>query len=176
MDANVSVHHPDEAFGTRCEIKNLNSLRSLVRAIEHEISRQVELLESGDSVLQQTRHWDENEGRTVALRSKEEAFDYRYFPEPDLVRLVPDAAWQSEVAAAVGPMPADRREKLAGLLGPDASSPAKADQIATVVENGLDALMTAAVNAGVGAALALARTANEASADPERARALDPTA
>jgi aspartyl-tRNA(Asn)/glutamyl-tRNA(Gln) amidotransferase subunit B len=174
VDANVSVRRPDAEFGTRCEIKNLNSLRSLVRAIEHEITRQVELLESGGTVLQQTRHWDENKGQTVALRSKEEAFDYRYFPEPDLVRLVPDAAWQSAVAAAVGPMPADRREKLAALLGPDGASPAKADQIATVVENGLDGLMTTAVAAGIGAPLALARTANEASAEPERARALDP--
>ncbi|HXQ58805.1 MAG TPA: Asp-tRNA(Asn)/Glu-tRNA(Gln) amidotransferase subunit GatB [Acidimicrobiales bacterium] len=176
VDANVSVRRRDAEFGTRCEIKNLNSLRSLVRAIEYEITRQVEVLESGGAVVQQTRHWDENAGQTVALRSKEEAFDYRYFPEPDLVAVVPDAAWQAEVAAAVGPMPADRREKLAALLGADGSSSAKADQIATVVENGLDGLMTTAVDAGIGAPLALARTANEASADPERARALDPSA
>ena len=176
VDANVSVRRPNDELGTRCEIKNLNSLRSLVRAIEHEISRQVDVLESGGTVLQQTRHWDENEGQTVALRSKEEAFDYRYFPEPDLVRVVPDTTWQSEVAAAVGPMPADRREKLAALLGPDGATAAKADQIATVVENGLDVLMTKAVHAGIGAPLALARTANEASAEPDRARALDTAA
>jgi aspartyl-tRNA(Asn)/glutamyl-tRNA(Gln) amidotransferase subunit B len=176
VDANVSVRRPNDELGTRCEIKNLNSLRSLVRAIEYEISRQVDVLESGGTVLQQTRHWDENEGQTVALRSKEEAFDYRYFPEPDLVRVVPDTTWQSEVAAAVGPMPADRREKLAALLGPDGATAAKADQIATVVENGLDVLMTKAVHAGIGAPLALARTANEASAEPDRARALDTAA
>jgi aspartyl-tRNA(Asn)/glutamyl-tRNA(Gln) amidotransferase subunit B len=173
VDANVSVRHPGDEFGTRCEIKNLNSLRSLVRAIEYEITRQVELLESGGTVLQQTRHWNEDEGKTGALRSKEEAFDYRYFPEPDLVRVDPDATWRAEVAAAVGPMPADRRAALADLLGADGSSTARTDQIATVVEHGLDELMTVAVHGGVGAALALARTANEASAEPERARAVD---
>ncbi|HXQ76358.1 MAG TPA: Asp-tRNA(Asn)/Glu-tRNA(Gln) amidotransferase subunit GatB [Acidimicrobiales bacterium] len=173
VDANVSVRRPGDEFGTRCEIKNLNSLRSLVRAIEYEITRQVDVLESGGTVAQQTRHWDEDQARTGALRSKEEAFDYRYFPEPDLVRVVPDAAWQAEVAAAVGPMPADRRAALVALLGPDGTSGARTDQISTVVEHGLDDLMTAAVDGGVGAALALARTANEASAEPERARALD---
>jgi aspartyl-tRNA(Asn)/glutamyl-tRNA(Gln) amidotransferase subunit B len=174
VDANVSVRRPGDGFGTRCEIKNLNSLRSLVRAIEYEITRQIDVLESGGAVAQQTRHWDEDEGVTGALRSKEEAFDYRYFPEPDLVRLAPDAGWQADVAAAVGPMPADRRAALAALLGPDGSSGARRDQIATVVEHGLDDLMTEAVGAGIGAALALARTANEASAEPERARAVDP--
>jgi aspartyl-tRNA(Asn)/glutamyl-tRNA(Gln) amidotransferase subunit B len=175
VDANVSVRHPDDEFGTRCEIKNLNSLRSLVRAIEYEIARQVDVLEAGGTVAQQTRHWDEDEGRTGALRSKEEAFDYRYFPEPDLVRVVPDATWQADVAAAVGPMPADRRAALAALLG-DAASGARTDQISTVVEHGLDVLMTTAVDAGIGAALALARTANEASAEPIRARGLDAAA
>jgi aspartyl-tRNA(Asn)/glutamyl-tRNA(Gln) amidotransferase subunit B len=174
VDANVSVRRPGDEFGTRCEIKNLNSLRSLVRAIEYEITRQIDVLESGGVVAQQTRHWDEDEGITGALRSKEEAFDYRYFPEPDLVRLDPDAGWRADVAAAVGPMPADRRAALAALLGPDGSSGARSDQIATVVEHGLDHLMTSAVAAGIGAALALARTANEASAEPERARAVDP--
>jgi len=174
VDANVSVR-PTGTFelGTRCEIKNLNSLRSLGRAIEYEIERQVGLLESGDKVVQQTRHWNEDEGVTVALRSKEEAFDYRYFPEPDLVPVVPDAGWQSEVAASIGPMPADRRHKLASLLGPEPPTRARADQIATVVEHGLDGLVSAAADAGVDGALALARTANEASADPDAARRLD---
>ena len=174
VDANVSVRHPGDEYGTRCEIKNLNSLRSLVRAIEYEIGRQVALLESGGTVIQQTRHWDEDQQKTGALRSKEEAFDYRYFPEPDLVRVVPDAGWQADVAAAVGDMPADRRAALVQLLGPDGSSEARTDQIATVVEHGLDVLMAAAVHGGVGAGLALARTANETSAEPERARVLDP--
>jgi aspartyl-tRNA(Asn)/glutamyl-tRNA(Gln) amidotransferase subunit B len=176
VDANVSVRRVGTtALGTRCEIKNLNSLRSLGRAIEHEITRQIAVLESGDAVQQQTRHWDEEAGRTVALRSKEEAFDYRYFPEPDLVLLAPDEEWRTAVAAALGPMPADRRSRLAALMGAEAKA-AKVDQIATVVEHDLDVLMLAATDAGIDPALALARTANEASADPERARALDPVA
>ena len=85
VDANVSVHKPGEPLGTRCEIKNLNSIRSLGRAIEYEARRQVDLIVSGERVVQQTRHWNEEDGRTHRLRSKEEAEDYRYFPEPDLV-------------------------------------------------------------------------------------------
>jgi len=177
VDANVSVRPAGtDELGTRCEIKNLNSLRSLGRAIEYEIERQVGVLESGDKVTQQTRHWNEDEGVTVALRSKEEAFDYRYFPEPDLVPVVPDAGWQSQVAASVGPMPADRRDTLGSLLGTEPLTRAHADQIATVVEHGLDGLVTAAAAAGVDVSLALARTANEASADPEAARRLDASA
>jgi len=174
VDANVSVR-PTGTFelGTRCEIKNLNSLRSLGRAIEYEIERQVGLLEAGDKVIQQTRHWNEDEGVTVALRSKEEAFDYRYFPEPDLVPVVPDAGWQSEVAASIGPMPGQRRDKLAALFGPEPPARALADQIATVVEHGLDSLVTAAAGAGIDPGRVLARTANEAAAEPEAARRLD---
>ncbi|MGD0379506.1 MAG: Asp-tRNA(Asn)/Glu-tRNA(Gln) amidotransferase subunit GatB [Acidimicrobiales bacterium] len=174
VDANVSVR-PAGTFelGTRCEIKNLNSLRSLGRAIEYEIERQVGLLEAGDKVIQQTRHWNEDEGVTVALRSKEEAFDYRYFPEPDLVPVVPDAGWQSEVAASLGPMPAERRDKLAALFGPEPVGRAVADQIATVVEHGLDGLVTAAAGAGIDPGRVLARTANEAAAEPEAARRVD---
>jgi aspartyl-tRNA(Asn)/glutamyl-tRNA(Gln) amidotransferase subunit B len=174
VDANVSVRRAGTfELGTRCEIKNLNSLRSLGRAIEYEIERQIGLLEAGDKVVQQTRHWNEDQGVTVALRSKEEAFDYRYFPEPDLVPVVPDAGWQSEVAASVGPMPAERRDKLAALFGPEPVGHARAEQIATVVEHGLDGLVQAAAKAGIDSALALARTSNEASADPDAARRLD---
>ena len=90
VDANVSVHRPGEPFGTRCEIKNLNSVRSLGRAIEYEARRQIDLLEAGETVRQETRHWDEGDGRTHTLRSKEDADDYRYFLEPDLVPLAPD--------------------------------------------------------------------------------------
>lgn len=179
VDANVSVR-PAGTFdlGTRCEIKNLNSLRSLVRAIDHEIRRQSELLESGGSVLQETRHWDEEAGRTIALRSKEEAFDYRYFPEPDLVPVAPDAAWQHEVAAALAPMPADRRLRLRQLLeaGARPVTQAQDDQVATVVELDLDSLVVAAADAGIPAGLALARTANEAAAGGDAARTVDPRA
>jgi aspartyl-tRNA(Asn)/glutamyl-tRNA(Gln) amidotransferase subunit B len=177
VDANVSVR-PRGTFelGTRCEIKNLNSLRSLARAIEYEIVRQADLLESGGAVDQQTRHWDEEAGRTVALRSKEEAFDYRYFPEPDLVPVAPDHAWQKSVARSLPPMPNERRARLRHLVAGDGAVPTTAqdDQIATVVEHGLDTLVSAAADRGVAPALALARTANEASAAPEAARQVDP--
>jgi len=173
VDANVSVRRAGTAeLGTRCEIKNLNSLRSLGRAVDYEIDRQVALLEDGGAVVQQTRHWDEDHGETVALRSKEEAFDYRYFPEPDLVPVVPDPAWQRDVSASLGPMPAERRAKVSALLGP-ADGPARVEQVSTVVELGLDALVVAAVNAGADPVLALTRAANEAAAEAERARALD---
>ena len=174
VDANVSVRRSaDDPFGTRCEIKNLNSVRSLGRAIEYEADRQIDLLEAGEEVVQQTRHWDEDAGRTVTLRSKEDAYDYRYFLEPDLVPLVPDDEWIRAVANTMGPMPAVRRARLIELLveGSGASE-AQVDQVATVVDLGLDDLVTRAVASGVSSALALARTANEAAADPEAARRL----
>ncbi len=169
VDANVSVRpagSPD--FGTRCEIKNLNSLRSLVRAIEYEAARQISLLESGGRVAQETRHWDESGGRTDSMRSKEEANDYRYFPEPDLVPLAPSDGWREEVRRGLGPMPADRRATLVAALG-GAPSEAETDQIRAVVDLGLDGLVTAATAAGAPTALALARTANEVAAQSEAA-------
>jgi aspartyl-tRNA(Asn)/glutamyl-tRNA(Gln) amidotransferase subunit B len=172
FDANVSVRPlgaPD--FGTRCEIKNLNSLRSLGRAIEYEATRQIALIAAGETVRQETRHWDEAAGRTETMRSKEEANDYRYFPEPDLVPLVPDAAWQERVRAAMGPMPADRRAELVELLGGSASD-AEVDQVRAVVDLGLDALVTGATRAGAPAALALARAANEVAAESAAGLAL----
>ena len=177
VDANVSIRRTGTyELGTRCEIKNLNSLRSLARAIEYEIGRQVEVLESGGAVVQQTMHWDEESGRTVALRSKEEAFDYRYFPEPDLVPVAPDPGWQKDVATSLGPMPAERRARLHQAVAHNGSpvTAAQSDQITTVVELGLDSLVLAAVEAGVAPALALARTANEAAADADASRSVDP--
>ena len=175
VDANVSVRPSgSSAFGTRCEVKNLNSLRSLVRAIEYEAARQIAVLDSGGVVAQETRHWDESVGRTESMRSKEEANDYRYFPEPDLVPLAPDAAWRERVHAALGPMPADRRARLAAALG-GAPSDAEADQIRTVVDLGLDVLVTAAADAGAPAALALARAANEVAAQSEAGMRLSAT-
>jgi aspartyl-tRNA(Asn)/glutamyl-tRNA(Gln) amidotransferase subunit B len=174
VDANVSVRPAGTGpFGTRCEIKNLNSLRSLGRAIEYEAGRQIALLESGGTVTQETRHWDEAAGRTDSMRSKEEANDYRYFPEPDLVPLAPDAAWQERVRAGLGAMPADRRAVLAAALG-GAPTDAETDQIHAVVDQGLDALVTAAADAGVPVPLALARAANEVAAQGQAGRALDP--
>ncbi len=161
VDANVSVRRTGETvFGTRCEIKNLNSLRSLARAVEYEAGRQIELLEGGGVVAQETRHWDEEGNRTSPMRSKEEANDYRYFPEPDLVPLAPDVEWQLGAAAAVGLLPAPRRSRLTASLG-GSPTPAQADQVLAVVDRGLDDLVTAAVAAGAPAALALARAAND---------------
>ena len=165
IDANVSVRHSGDALGTRCEIKNLNSLRSLVRAIDFEAARQVELLEGGATVRQETRHWDENLGATSTMRVKEEADDYRYFREPDLVDLVPDQAWQDRVRDALKPMPAERRAVLTQRLQDPA--PALLDALEVVIDLGLDPYVIAALDAAVAPDLALARAANEIASDLE---------
>jgi aspartyl-tRNA(Asn)/glutamyl-tRNA(Gln) amidotransferase subunit B len=117
-DANVSVRASATApFGTRVEIKNLNSIRFVARAIEHEIDRQAEAIARGEAIVQQTRLWDEKAGRTVAMRSKEEAHDYRYFPEPDLGLLVVDEAWLTESASGMPELPRARRARLASAHG-----------------------------------------------------------
>lgn len=87
-DINVSVCHPGEPLGTRCEMKNVNSFSGAVRAIEYEAKRQIEVLESGGTITQETRRWDDGKGQNFLLRSKEDAHDYRYFPEPDLLTIV----------------------------------------------------------------------------------------
>ncbi len=87
-DVNVSVHKPGEPFGTRCEMKNVNSFSAAVRGIDYEANRQIELLESGGTVVQETRRWDDAKGESISMRSKEDAQDYRYFPEPDLLTIV----------------------------------------------------------------------------------------
>src|SRR5579864_8762252 len=92
-DCNVSVRHPGDPFGTRCEIKNLNSVRFVMQAIEVEARRQIELIEAGGAVQQQTRLYDSGRGETRPMRSKENDYDYRYFPDPDLLPLVLDPAW-----------------------------------------------------------------------------------
>ncbi len=181
VDANVSVRPAGATeYGTRCEVKNLNSLRSLERAIDYEVARQIALLESGERVAQETRHFDEGDGSTHALRSKEEANDYRYFPEPDLAPLVPDARLLAAAAEGVGPMPAERRRRLSGLVGGSAGQATRrdgsTDQVVTVVDLGLDELVVGAVSAGADPRLALARAANEAAANADAARLLDPVA
>lgn len=124
VDANVSVRRPGDEFGTRCEIKNVNSVRSVGRAIEYEARRQIVLIESGESVRQQTRHWDEGDGRTHTLRDKEDADDYRYFLEPDLVPLDPPAEWIESVRSGLPMLPAVRRTRLADASGLAADSEA----------------------------------------------------
>ncbi len=159
VDANVSVRRPGDPLGTRCEIKNVNSLRSLVRAIEYEANRQVDAIGNGERIVQETRHWNEADGRTSSMRSKEEAMDYRYFPEPDLVPLAPSAEWVQSVRAALPPMPADRRAALSAATGGDFAP--GADPIVTIVDQGLDAFVLATIAAGGDARKAINRTANE---------------
>jgi aspartyl-tRNA(Asn)/glutamyl-tRNA(Gln) amidotransferase subunit B len=111
-DANVSVRRRGtEALGTRAEIKNLNSFRNVARAIDHEIARQVMVIESGGHVVQETRLWNADRGETASMRSKEEAHDYRYFPEPDLPPLVVAREWIEEVRRSLPELPADRRRR-----------------------------------------------------------------
>jgi aspartyl-tRNA(Asn)/glutamyl-tRNA(Gln) amidotransferase subunit B len=95
----------------------MNSLRSLARALEYEAERQATVLEAGESVRQETRHWDEEAGRTHSLRSKEESHDYRYFPEPDLVPVQPSAEWRDRVRAAMPELPAARKVRLIDAWG-----------------------------------------------------------
>ncbi len=133
-DANVSVHRVGEPFGTRCEIKNVNSIRALGRAIEYEARRQYDIIESGGTIRQETRHWDDAEGRTHTLRTKEDADDYRYFLEPDLVPLVPGDEWITRVRANLPMLPAARRSRLASATGADVQGEA----VSVIVERGQD--------------------------------------
>jgi aspartyl-tRNA(Asn)/glutamyl-tRNA(Gln) amidotransferase subunit B len=113
-DANVSVRRRGvETLGTRTEIKNLNSFRHVARALEHEIARQVALIESGGEVVQETRLWDAERGETAPMRSKEEAHDYRYFPEPDLAPLRIGDEWIEEVRGTLPELPVERSRRFA---------------------------------------------------------------
>jgi len=142
-DANVSVRRRGEPLGTRCEIKNLNSFRFMERAIEYEARRQVELIEDGGKVVQETRLFDPDRGETRPMRSKEDAQDYRYFPDPDLLPLEISRAWVDEVARSMPSLPAGRRQRYreefalsaydAGLL---AESREKSDYYEAVVAAG----------------------------------------
>jgi aspartyl-tRNA(Asn)/glutamyl-tRNA(Gln) amidotransferase subunit B len=117
-DANVSVRkRGSEALGTRAEIKNLNSFKNVARAIDHEVARQVAVIESGGAVVQETRLWNADKAQTASMRSKEEAHDYRYFPEPDLPPLVVSAAWVEEVRASLPELPAEKRRRFAEEYG-----------------------------------------------------------
>jgi aspartyl-tRNA(Asn)/glutamyl-tRNA(Gln) amidotransferase subunit B len=116
-DANVSVRRPGEAFGTRCEIKNLNSIRFVRQAIEVEARRQIEILEDGGSIDQETRLFDPNRGETRSMRSKEESHDYRYFPDPDLLPLKLDEAWIARVRAGMPELPDAKRARFVAEYG-----------------------------------------------------------
>jgi aspartyl-tRNA(Asn)/glutamyl-tRNA(Gln) amidotransferase subunit B len=111
-DANISMRPVGtEAFGTKVEIKNMNSIRSLERALHFEIERQTKALETGEAIAQETRHWDEDSGSTKSMRSKEEAFDYRYFPEPDIPALEPSEEWIAEIRSGLPELPRARRSR-----------------------------------------------------------------
>src|SRR5438270_4524336 len=123
-DANVSVRpRGQEKFGTKAEIKNVNSFRFIRDAIEYEIDRQIEALEAGERILQETRLYNAQEGRTYSMRSKEQAHDYRYFPEPDLLTLIVDAGWQETMRRTLPELPQSRSKRMIveyGITGYDA--------------------------------------------------------
>jgi aspartyl-tRNA(Asn)/glutamyl-tRNA(Gln) amidotransferase subunit B len=116
-DVNVSVRKPGGEFGTRCEIKNVNSIRFVGQAIEFEARRQIAILEEGGSIDQETRLFDAGKGETRSMRSKEEAHDYRYFPDPDLLPLEFDNAFVAELLAQLPELPDDKKERLVKDLG-----------------------------------------------------------
>ena len=116
-DCNVSVRRPGEPYGTRCEIKNLNSVRYVMQAIEYEARRQIEILEEGGTIDQQTRLFDVGRGITRPMRSKEEAHDYRYFPDPDLLPLVLDPIWVERLRADLPELPDAKKARLVSDYG-----------------------------------------------------------
>ena len=116
-DVNVSVRKPGDPLGTRCEIKNVNSLRFMRQAIEFEARRQIDILESGGEIDQETRLFDANKGETRSMRSKEDAHDYRYFPDPDLLPLVIDQSTVDEIAANLPELPDQKKERFVSDFG-----------------------------------------------------------
>jgi aspartyl-tRNA(Asn)/glutamyl-tRNA(Gln) amidotransferase subunit B len=118
IEGNVSLRPMGtDSLGTKVEVKNLNSFRSLEHAMEYEVARHAEALAKGERLVQETRGWEENAGHTISQRSKEEANDYRYFPEPDLPPLRPSAAWVEELRASLPELPAARRDRYTEQLG-----------------------------------------------------------
>jgi len=117
-DANVSVRHKGKhEYGTRCEIKNVNSFRYVEKAINYEVARQIDILEGGGSIVQETRLYDPDRNETRSMRSKEEANDYRYFPDPDLLPLVLEDAWIEQVRAGLPELPDEKAARFAGEFG-----------------------------------------------------------
>jgi aspartyl-tRNA(Asn)/glutamyl-tRNA(Gln) amidotransferase subunit B len=116
-DCNVSVRRPGEPLGTRCEIKNLNSVRFVMQAIHHEARRQIELLENGGTIKQETRLYDTERGETRPMRSKEDAHDYRYFPDPDLLPLVLDPAWVEKLRVELPELPDAKKARFVAEYG-----------------------------------------------------------
>ena len=162
-DANVSVRRPGAALGTRCEIKNLNSFRFMHQAIVHEAKRQIDLIEAGDRVVQETRLYDPDRDETRSMRSKEDAMDYRYFPDPDLLPLEIDAAWIERVRAELPELPAAKRTRFAtayglsdydaGLLTADAATAGYFEQVVAALQPGQAKLAANWINGDVAAAV-----------------------
>lgn len=117
-DANISIRpYGQEQFGTRAELKNMNSFRGVQRGLEYEEMRQADVLDSGGKVVQETRRWDESQGKTFTMRSKEEAHDYRYFPDPDLVQIHIDDEWKERVRASIPELPDARKARYTAEFG-----------------------------------------------------------
>ncbi len=116
-DVNVSMRRPNGELGTRCEIKNVNSFRFMQQAIEYEARRQIEILEDGGSIKQETRLFDPTKGETRSMRSKEEAHDYRYFPDPDLLPLVIEEAWIEDIRKSLPELPDEKRRRFISQYG-----------------------------------------------------------
>ncbi|OYY03159.1 MAG: glutaminyl-tRNA synthase (glutamine-hydrolyzing) subunit B, partial [Acidocella sp. 35-58-6] len=116
-DVNVSVRKPGEKFRTRCEIKNVNSVRFVMHAVEAEAQRQIAVWEAGGEVVQETRLYDPARGETRSMRSKEDAHDYRYFPEPDLLPLILDEAWVAQLKSKLPELPDDKRRRFCEQYG-----------------------------------------------------------
>ncbi|MCH1641948.1 Asp-tRNA(Asn)/Glu-tRNA(Gln) amidotransferase subunit GatB [Paenibacillus timonensis] len=117
-DANISLRpQGQKEFGTRAELKNMNSFRGVVRGLEYEQLRQAEILDEGGEVVQETRRWDETQGKTFSMRGKEEAHDYRYFPDPDLVTLHIDQAWKDRIRETIPELPDARKARYASEYG-----------------------------------------------------------
>ncbi len=166
-DVNTSLAPPGAPWGTRTETKNVNSLRSVERAVRFEMQRQAARLDSGQRIVQETRHFHENTGETTSGRSKEQATDYRYFPEPDLVPVAPEREWVEAIRAALPELPSVRRARLAEQLG------ATTAEMQAMGNAGVVDLVAATAAAGAPAAEArkwwqdyLMRRANAADVDP----------
>ncbi|RAV17661.1 Asp-tRNA(Asn)/Glu-tRNA(Gln) amidotransferase subunit GatB [Paenibacillus contaminans] len=140
-DANISIRPWDQKeFGTRAELKNMNSFRGVQRGLEYEEERQAEVLDGGGQVVQETRRWDEAQGKTISMRGKEEAHDYRYFPDPDLVSVIIDDEWKARIQASIPELPDARRARYMseyGLPEYDAGVLTSSKKIADLFEEAL---------------------------------------
>ena len=139
-DVNVSIHKPGEPFGTRTEMKNMNSFRSIVRAIEYEVNRQMDVIEDGGKVYQETLRWDDVSGKTFPMRDKEDAQDYRYFPEPDLVAIKLSEEYIDNIRTKLPELPESRKQRYLeeyGLSEKDANIITASKYLSDLFENAI---------------------------------------